>query len=58
MASKAHSYVFGSRKCDLCLMEKLTIIKADPGTLLNACDKLVSRWRHMNKFILRRFKKN
>ena len=30
IATKAQPYVCGSRKCDLCLTEKLTIIKADP----------------------------
>ena len=33
--SKARSYVYESRKCDLCFTEKLTIIKADPESLLN-----------------------
>ena len=58
ITSKAHRFVCGSRKCDLCLTEKLTIIKADPETLLNTRDELVSKYRHMNKFTLRRFKKN
>ena len=56
IASKAHPYVSGSKKCDLCLTEKLTIIKAD--TLLNTRDELVSKCRHIDKFTLRRFKKN
>ena len=55
---KAHPYVCGSRKYDLCLTEKLTIIKADPEKLLNTRDELVPKCRHMNKFTLRRFKKN
>ena len=58
IASKAHPCVCGSTKCDLCLTEKLTIIKADPETLLNTRDELVSKCRHINKFTLRRFKKN
>ena len=33
IASKAYPYICRSRKCDLCLTEKLTIIKADPETL-------------------------
>ena len=57
IASKAHPYVCGSRKCDLCLTEKLIIRKANPETLLNTCNELVSKCRHMNKFTLRRFKK-
>ena len=58
IASKADPYVCGSRKCDLCLTEKLIIIKADPEILLNTRDELVSKRRHMNKFTLRRFKQN
>ena len=30
IACKTHSYTGGIRKCDLCLTEKLSIIKADP----------------------------
>ena len=58
IAPKARPYVCGRRKCDLCLTEKLTIIKADPESLLNTCDELVSKCRHMNKFTLRCFKMN
>ena len=35
IASKARPYICESRKCDLCLTEKLTVIKADPESLLN-----------------------
>ena len=58
IASKAHPYGCGSTKCDLCLTEKLTIIKADPETLLNIRDELMPKYRHMNKFTFKRFKKN
>ena len=58
IASKAHPYACGSRKCNLCLTEKLTIIKTDPETLLNTRDELVSKCKYMNKFTLRCFKKN
>ena len=51
-ASKAHLYVCGSRKC------KLTIVEADPETLLNTRDEPESKCWHMNKFTLRRFKQN
>ena len=57
MACKAHLYTGGTRKCDLCLTEKLTIMKADLESLLNAHGEFVSRCRHMNKFTLRFFKK-
>ena len=57
IACKAHPYTADTRKCDLCLTEKLTIMKADLELLLNMCDEFVSKCRYMNKFILRFFKK-
>ena len=54
---KAYPYTDGTRKCDLCLTEKLAIIKADPESLFNTLDEFVSKCRHMNKFTLRFFKK-
>ena len=51
IASKAHPYTGGTRKRDLCLTEKLTIIKADPESLLNTRDESISKCRHMTKFI-------
>ena len=53
----AHPYTCGTRKCDLCLTEKLAIIKADPESLLNMREEFVSKCRHINKFTLRFFKK-
>ena len=58
IASKAPQYICGSTKCDLCLTEKLTIIKADPESLLNTRDEPVSKCRHTNKFTLKCFQKN
>ena len=48
--AKLHSTVM--RKCDLCLCEKLLIARANPASLLNKRDELVSKCRHMNKFTL------
>ena len=56
IAFKTHPYTGGTRKCDLCLTEKLVIMKADPKSLLNM-HEFVSKCRHMNKFKLRFFKK-
>ena len=42
-APKARLYLCGSRKCNLCLTENLTVIKADPESLLNTRDELVSK---------------
>ena len=58
IASKAFTYICGSRKCNLCFTEKLTIIKADPESLLNTRDGLVSKCTHMDKFTMKFFKKN
>ena len=49
-------YICGTRKCDLCLCEKLLIARANSATLLNNRDELVSKCRHMNKFTLKCFK--
>ena len=57
IACKAHPYTGGTRKCDLCLTEKLAIMEADPESLLNKSDEFVSKCRRMNKLTLRFFKK-
>ena len=56
IAMKAHPYICGTRKCDLCLCEKLMIARANSASLLNKRDELVSKCRHMNKFTLKCFK--
>ena len=43
-------YRCGTRKCDLCLSEKLVIATADPLTMLNTRSELVSKCRHRNKY--------
>ena len=53
---KVHPYICGTRKCDLCLSDKLMIAKANSASLLNKRDELVSKCRHMNKFTLKCFK--
>ena len=57
IACKAHPYTYGTRKCDLCLTEKLAIMEADPGSLLNTREEFVSKCRHMKKFTMRFFNK-
>ena len=54
---KAHPYTGGSRKCDLCLTEKLAIMKPDAKGLLNTHNEFISKCRHMNKSRLRFFMK-
>ena len=56
IAMKAHPYICETRKCDLCLCEKLMIATANSASLLNKCDRLVSKCPHMNKFTLNCFK--
>ena len=49
-------YKCGSRRCDLCLTEKLEIMREDPELLLDKRLELVSKRRHKNKFILANIK--
>ena len=56
IAMKTHPYICGTRKCDLCLCEKLLITRANSACLLNKRDELISKCRHMNKFTLKCFK--
>ena len=51
IAAKAFPYNCGTR-CDLCLSEKVCIIRVEPKGLLNKCTELLSRCRHRNKFII------
>ena len=53
---KAHPNICGTRKCDLCLCDKLMMARANSASLLNKRDELVSKCRHMNKFTLKCFK--
>ena len=52
----ARPYNGGTRRCNLCLEEKLTILQADPTTTLNKRSELVAKCRHGNKFKLRNVK--
>ena len=53
---KAHPYICGTAKCDLCLCEKLLIARANSACLLNQRDELVSKCRYMNNFTQKCFK--
>ena len=50
---KSQKYVCGSRKCDLCICEKLLIATADPNVLFNKRDELDSKCWNRNKFTLK-----
>ena len=44
------------RRCDLCLIEKLKIMREDPELLLNKRSELGSKCHHKSKFILANIK--
>lgn len=48
--------VCDSMRCDLCLAEKVKIMRKDPELLLNKRSEMVSKYRHKNKFILANIK--
>ena len=52
---KATAYQNITKRCNLCLAEKIAIIKADKKTSLNKRTELVSKCRHENAFYLRNF---
>ena len=47
---KVSPYQCGSKRCDLCLSEKYSIICVDPYTLLKKKTELISKCHHRNKF--------
>ena len=48
-----------TKKCRLCLQEKFEILSyPNPDELLNKRSELVSKCRHMNKFLLANYKAN
>ena len=53
IASSAIPYKCGGSRCDLCATEKLLIIMAAPGSIINKRDEVVSKCRHKNKHILK-----
>ena len=56
IAMKAHPCICGTRKCDLCLCEKLLLTRAKPASLLNKWDEVVSKCCNMNNFTLKSLK--
>ena len=55
ICEKTPSYTNKTKKCQLCLAEKLHIITADSNVTLNKRSELVSKCRHQNKFYLSAF---
>ena len=52
---RAAAYTNKSKRCNLCLAEKLAIIRTDKSRSLNKRSELVTNYRHENKFYLRNF---
>ena len=50
--AKASAYSNTTKRCNLCLAEKLAIALADKSKSLNQRTELVSKCRHENKFYL------
>ena len=49
---RAKGYESGAKLCNLCLEEKLFIMKADKKNLLNKQTEIFSTCRHGNKFLI------
>ena len=50
ITKRSTPYKCGTRRCDLCLSEKLLIATADTSNLLNKRSELISLCRHKSKF--------
>ena len=50
--TRANSTTNGSLRCNLCLNEKLEILKANKQFCLNKRNEIISTCRHVNKFLL------
>ena len=53
IASRTTPYYPGARWCNLCLAEKLFILRADPTTMLNKKSELNGKRHHKNKIKLK-----
>ena len=52
---RAATYSAGGKRCNLCLEEKLMILKADKRNLLNKRTEIISKRGHENKFYAKNF---
>ena len=53
---RSNPYKAGSKKCNLCLWEKFHIMTEDKDKLLNERNKLITKCRHVDKFLLKIYK--
>jgi hypothetical protein len=51
------SYSSGGKRCNLCLQEKLCILKADKSNLLNRRRELFSKCVHQKRFLAGKFER-
>lgn len=56
ISKHATAYTNKTKRCNLCLTEKLTIINADKSSLLNKRSELISKCRHENKYYVKNYK--
>ena len=54
---RAASYSSGGKRCNLCLQEKLCILKADKSNLLNRRRELFSKCVHQKRFLAGKFER-
>ena len=54
---RAPVFSSGGKRCSLCLEEKLYIMNADPGTLLNKRSEVFAKCRHREKWWAAKFKR-
>lgn len=50
IAQRAYPYKCGTRRCDICLSEKMVIAMANPATMLNKRSEIISTCRHRAKY--------
>ena len=53
---RSTQYKTGSKKCNLCLWEKFSIMTGDTDKLLNEQNELITKCRHADKFLLKNYK--
>ena len=53
---RSNPYKAGSKRCNLCLWEKYHILKGNRDNMINKKDELISKCRHVDKFMLKNFK--
>ena len=58
IAARASPYACGTRKCDLCLTEKMLILDSEAGKMLNKRAEILYKCRHQNKYKLKNLRED